>query len=373
MAKRGENIYKRKDGRFEGRYVIGKKPNGQTKFGYVYGYRLIEVRNALLMKKAEQLQSRRGSRESRKSFGDWAEEWRRNELIGSVKSSSYQTYIGILNRHLLPTFAHLPLGAISPEEVHAFMEVLEGKGLAKSSIKGIVRVLSSIFKSAVENGLVRRNPCAKIKIRLDAVRDQHVLHPKEQRAMTKSMENGENASCDLPSLMSLYTGMRLGEICALRWQDIDWEQNTVSVKHTVQRLQVKGAGFKKTALCVGSAKSVSSIRIIPLPELLMNTLRGLYVEGADHAYIFGRNDRPADPRTIQRHFQNLMRRLGIAGAHFHSLRHSFATRMLELGTDVKTLSILLGHSSTRTTMDIYAHSRMETQRQAMERLATALQ
>ena len=99
MAKRGENIYKRKDGRFEGRYVIGKKPNGQTKFGYVYGYRLIEVRNALLMKKAEQLQSRRGSRESRKSFGDWAEEWRRNELIGSVKSSSYQTYIGILNRH----------------------------------------------------------------------------------------------------------------------------------------------------------------------------------------------------------------------------------------------------------------------------------
>lgn len=368
MAKRGENIYKRKDGRYEGRYVVGKGPNGRTKFGYVYGYRLAEVRSALLVKKAELLRAGAGFPASRMPFGEWAEEWRRGELRGDLKPSSYQTYLGILNRHLLPAFAHLPLYGISAELIREFVAALEDRGLAKASVKAIVRVLSAILESAVEAGLLRSNPCRKIRIRPESPPGQRILSRREQGAMVKCLRNEKKTARGLPALMSLYTGMRLGEICALRWRDIDWERGTAAVRCTAQRLRTDG-GCRKTALHVGSAKSASSVRVIPLPAFLMDMLRELCGERPGSGFIFGREDRPAEPRTVQRHFQRLARRLGIAGAHFHSLRHSFATRMLELGTDVKTLSVLLGHASVRTTLDVYGHSLADTQRRAVDRLA----
>ena len=369
MAKRGENIYRRKDGRYEGRYVVGRKANGQTKFGYVYGYKLTEVRHALLMKKAELLHTGNHCRIVRHTFGEWADEWLKNEQQGGIKPSSYQTYLGILNRHLLPAFSYFPMYEITTEAVIDFVGALEEKGLAKSSIKNIIRVLSSICKSAVENRLMRKNPCKKIRIRLEDTRGQRVLNHREQSAVLHWFQKDVNSNRSLPSLMSLYTGMRLGEICALRWMDIDWERNIATVRHTVQRLQVRGAGQKKTDLLVGSAKSGNSVRVIPLPTFLMDALRALYDKKPKSVYIFGRGDRPAEPRTVQRHFQQTADKLGIVGAHFHSLRHSFATRLLELGIDIKTVSVLLGHSSIRTTLDIYTHSLMETQRQAVNRLA----
>ena len=233
MARCGENIYKRKDGRYEGRYVIGKKPNGRTKFGYIYGYKQTEVRSALLLKKAELFRSTQHTMLSRKTFGTWAEEWCKNDLNGSVKPSSYQTYLGILNRHLLPVFACVPLCEITEGMIREFIEMLEGKKLAQSSVKGIVRVLSTIFKSAIENGLIFKNPCQRIRIKLAAVGSQRILSHREQSMMTQYIQGDRKTSKNLPSLMSLYTGMRLGEICALRWRDIDWERNTMTIRNTV--------------------------------------------------------------------------------------------------------------------------------------------
>lgn len=254
MAKKGENIYKRKDGRYEGRYVIGKRPDGRTKFGYVYGRRLTEVRNILLMKKAERLRMENRAPASRTTFGSWVEEWLKNELRGSVKPSSYQTYLGILRRHLLPAFAHLPLGEITVEAIRDFVEALEGKGLAASSVKGIVRVLSAILNSALEGGLIRANPCRKLKIRTEPAANQRILGRQEQRLLLQSFQNGGAPTRRLPGLLSLYTGMRLGEICALRWQDIDWERKTLTVRHTAQRLNVGGKGSARPR-CTWAARS----------------------------------------------------------------------------------------------------------------------
>lgn len=190
-----------------------------------------------------------------------------------------------------------------------------------------------------------------------------MLSVDEQKALrTAALEQGE-----LVTLLALYTGLRLGEICALRWQDIDQARETLHVRGSAQRLQVSGEGAK-TAVVVGAPKSAKSRRTIPIPAFLMERLQAHRAQ-SDSVYVLGCGDKPADPRAIQRRFTRLVSSVGLVGVHFHTLRHTFATRMLELGVDVKTVSVLLGHSSTRITLEFYAHSLLDQQRAAVEKLA----
>lgn len=184
---------------------------------------------------------------------------------------------------------------------------------------------------------------------------------------------------DLTALFAMYTGLRLGEICGLKWSDIDWENGTATVCRTVQRLkQTSPDGIMtqkrgKTCLTVGSPKSYSSCRTIPVPAFLLKRLEEQIERKTDCerdlGYVFGVEMRAADPRTVQRRFEQIIKSLGIAGVHFHTLRHSYATRLFEMGVDVKTISQLLGHSSSKMTLDCYVHSLLDRQRSAIARLA----
>lgn len=221
MARHGENIYKRKDGRYEGRYVIGKTRGGRTRFGYVYGRQYAEVKKALLLKKAEWTQrpvSINGR--FRDTLAEWLARWMENELLGSVKVASYQTYVNIANKHLLPMLGEMQLASITPGIVHDFVTTLENSGLAYNTIKGIYRLLAAAMRCAFEEGLIQKNPCRKIKIQPTEQQEQRVLTRNEQELVKKSSFHKN----DLPTLLSLYTGMRLGEVCALRWSDVDWEK-----------------------------------------------------------------------------------------------------------------------------------------------------
>ena len=175
---------------------------------------------------------------------------------------------------------------------------------------------------------------------------------------------------DLPALLSLYTGMRLGEVCALKWSDIDWEKKTVTVRRTAQRTAVwKSSSGKRTALMIGAPKSKRSHRTLPVPDFLFALLKKDFLAATDaDSYLFGKTG-AAEPRTMQRHFQRLTRALGFSGVHFHTLRHSFATRLLELGIDIQTVSALLGHHSAKTTLEFYGHSLSEQQAYAASLLA----
>lgn len=367
MARHGENIHKRKDGRYEGRYVIGRTLTGRTRFGYVYAHQYSEVRKLLLQKKAELL-GQTGEKEIvyQGTLDEWMTYWMENEILGSVKVSSYQTYLGQINRHLRPVLGHYFLSQLTPGIVYDFIEGKRTEGLADTTIQGIYRLLSAAMRFALDEGVIRKNPCRKIRILSEERTEQRVLSRVEQEKL-RGMASGEE---ELPALLSLYTGMRLGEICALKWEDIDWERHTITVRRTAQRVaQPKNNASGKTLLMLGTPKSARSHRVLPVPEFLLKRLCSMLKGKPLSEYVFGAKMHAAEPRTLQRRFKRFMEKLGIAGVYFHTLRHSFATRLLELGVDIKTVSTLLGHGSVKTTLDFYAHSLMDQQRTAIERLA----
>lgn len=367
MARHGENIYKRKDGRYEGRYVIGKTSNGKTRFGYIYGRQYAEVKKTLLLKKAERAQKPASvTGNSQGTMAEWLSQWMENELLGSVKVSSYQTYVNIMKKYLLPMLGEMKLVSITPGIVHDFVTALEDSGLAYNTVKGVYRLLAATMRGALEEGLIQKNPCRRIKIQRAEQEELRVLTQKEQELVKKTALDAN----ELPTLLSLYTGMRLGEVCALKWEDIDWENQTIVVRRTVQRIaQVKNdTAGGKTMLMIGTPKSLRSVRIIPVPNFILARLHELMKKKATDLYIFGFSNQPAEPRTVQRHFKALAKKLGIKNVHFHTLRHSFSTRLVELGVDIKTISTLLGHSSTQTTLDFYAHSLPQQQRAAISLL-----
>ncbi len=362
MARRGENIYKRKDGRYEGRYVIGKSRDGKTRFGYVYGRLYHDVRRRLTLMKAEQTDKQTQPAGYRGTVSDWMHVWMRDVLSVQVKPSSYQVYLGRLERHILPALGQIPLAKLSATDVREFLDKLLASGLAASTVSGIYRLLAAALRYAHEDGLLTQNPCRKIRLSQNDVTEQHVLNRQEQR----KIRDAATAAQDLPALLSLYTGMRLGEVCALAWSDIDWARKTIVVRRTVQRLASSCDGAK-TKLTIGTPKTRQSRRHIPVPDFILERLAHMRKD-VQGEFVFGNRDRAAEPRTIQRRLKKLAERLNMTDVHFHTLRHTFETRLFELGVDVKTVSALLGHSSAKTTLDFYAHSLMENRRRAVQLL-----
>ena len=368
MSRRGENIYKRKDGRYEGRYVIGKNEKGQTKFGYVYGRKYADVHNRLVMKKAEHIpfQSKPQTLPL-VTLREWMKRWLAIEVAHSVKISTYQIYFSQFQKHIDPALGSCYLHLITPEMIRIFIAELYEKRLSPNTVKGIFRLLYSALRSSVKNDLLLRNPCDQIhRPAVKRVR-QRVLTAKEQQMVQTKAQQSRH----LAVLLALNTGMRLGEICALKWSDIDWEKRTINVSRSVQRIRLPETDVSQTQtkLLISEPKSSCSLRSIPMNAVLEKMLQLRKNSNQTNDFILTSSDHLIDPRTVQRQFKQLAEEIGLENVHFHTLRHSFATRLIELGADVKTVSVLLGHSSVQTTLDYYVHSLLDQQRQAVDKLA----
>lgn len=363
MARRGENIYKRKDGRYEGRYVIGKNADNRTRFGYVYAASYAEVKARLTERKAAQLPRARACAARRsEAFGEWLERWLRQDVQPAVRQSTFNNYRN-LARRLCREIGAIPLDRLRAEELQEMFGRFQAC-LARSTRAGLLRMLKSCLRAAMESGMIAENPARKLRLEAEDAAEQRVLTPAEQARLQRTLF----AQGDLAAMIGLYMGLRVGEVCGLRWEDIDCEEGTLRVCRTVQRCAAGGKGG--TFLMIGAPKTTSARRVVPTPSFLLERLRAL--PGADGmGFIFARNGRATEPRTLQRRLEGSLRRAGIRGAHFHTLRHTFATRLLELGADLKTISVLLGHRSPKITLELYAHATLEQRRRAVRVLEAA--
>lgn len=194
-----------------------------------------------------------------------------------------------------------------------------------------------------------------------------VMSREEQDKLAAYINRNRNTAT-VGAALSLYTGMRIGEICALRWENIDTEKRILTVRNTIQRIQCF-EGDSKTKVIITAPKSESSRREIPIPNCIIPMLKEL--KGRNSTFVLTGTDKPIEPRTMQYRFKRILKNAGIKAYNFHVCRHCFASGAVELGFDVKTLSEILGHSSVQVTLDCYIHTSMEHKRSCMNLLTMA--
>jgi len=366
MPKKGENIRKRNDGRWEGRYQSGVADDGRTRYSSVYGKSYAQVKERLLAAKAQP----QTLKSSNKRFGDVLLEWLDMQAL-TVKASTYVKFRNLINGHIAPTLGVLPLDQVSTAKLTRFMREkaergrLDGRGgLSASTLQALLLILKSALEYAARERYMQ--PMA-FALRCPEANRKSVkaLSIQEQRMLEQSLRDDLDAS-KLGILLCLYTGLRIGEVCALRWSDVDLSGRLIHVTQTVQRLQTVSTE-SKTAICIGPPKSECSLRSIPIPPCLMETLQAFC--GRPEAYVLTGSTQLQEPRTYQYRFKKYTAEADIADTNFHVLRHTFSTRFIELGGDPKTLSLLLGHASVEITLNKYVHPSLETKRQQMERFS----
>lgn len=373
MPRKGENIYKRKDGRWEGRYIRCYDAAGKAKYGYIYGRTYTGVKDTLVQKKADAIHHPTASNQRAVAYGDILDGWLRASKL-KTKESTYVRYAQLIMTHIKPYLGSYQLSRISTQQIEGFVTYLlsDGRldGTGGLSPKTVTDILT-IIKSTMEYARYQNMPVAcnihQLTVKKKG-KEMRVLTPSEQESLVAVVTSNMDRY-KFGVLLSLYTGIRLGELCALQWGDFDASLSTLMVRKTMQRVKnMDAASGSKTRIIITEPKSQCSIREIPLPPFLAEIAQSFQAD-PDAFVLSGTAQRYVEPRTMQNRFQSYVKQSGIAATNYHALRHSFATRCVELSFDIKTLSIILGHSSVNITLNRYVHSSMELKKANMSKLA----
>lgn len=358
MARRGENIYKRKDGRWEGRYKCGYNESGKAKYRSVYGHSYAEVRSKLAPLKASTPVPHTTCHLTVKELFD---EWLSAVKL-RVKPSTYANYQMKVEKHIFPVFGGLLYDSLTVQMLHAFIDDKLRFGLSAKYVTDIIVVFKSMAKY---NAKIHRfrNILADVVLPKSIKTEKLLLTPTQQQKLCKYLLSNLNTT-SLCVLLSFYTGLRVGEVCGLMWSDIDFENSVITVKRTVQRIHTNGCGTK---LNINTPKSRTSKRSIPVPAFIMEILRKFSIN--DNHYILSNSESVIEPRTLQNRFKSILKKANLPSVCYHSLRHMFATNCLQAGFDVKTLSEILGHACVETTLNRYVHSSMERKAYCMSLIA----
>ena len=292
--------------------------------------------------------------------GLWKEEKRQ-----FVKKSTFAAYSLIVETHLQPAFGNLT--AVTEKDVQDFVLHKLNGGLSQKTIKDMLIVLRMILKFGA-----KKNYCvyAPIDVIFPTDRERQeleVLSIANQKKIMRFVE--ENFTFrNLGIFICLSTGIRIGEICALTWDDIDIENGVIHIRKTIQRIYVKENGIKKTELLIDTPKTATSMRDIPMIKDLYEILKPLKKVVNNDYFVLTNEATPTEPRTYRNYYKKLLDKLGIPPIKFHGLRHSFATRCIESKCDYKTVSVILGHSNISTTLNLYVHPNYEQKKKCIDKM-----
>ena len=374
MAKYGENIYKRKDGRWEARVIKEYNEQGKARYTYFYGRSYKEVKDKIFtISPYTKEHSESNTAENTQRFDNILDTWLESKKI-RLKKSSYVKYYNLINNHIKPSLGHCILTDISSAVLNSYIiEKYEtGKrnepgGLAEKTVKDILTVIKSVLRFGRNENLLDISKINLIFPRKKP-KDMRVLTKDEQAVFEKYLFSNMDMS-KLGIVLCLYTGLRIGEICALKWSDIALSEHMLTVSRTMQRIQtIDNACPTKTEVIITEPKSGCSMRIIPLPECLLDKLE-IFKSTVPNAYFLtGEQERFIEPRTYYNRFKTYVKASGIKDANFHSMRHTFATRCIDVGFDTKSLSEILGHANVSITLNRYVHPSFDLKRDNMNKL-----
>lgn len=382
MARHGENIRKRKDGRWEARVLCGYKENGKAKYKYIYRKTYAEVKAAKLdfLSRETSYENEKTNHSANKvTFGMLLTEWLDATQM-NVKKSTYSRYKLIIDRHIKPELGEILLNQLNNKDLEnfKFKKLKQGNlkksgGLSPKTVMGFLSVIRLALDFGRKKGYIYSNNLIVCNPRQNMPKIQ-ILTEDEQQKLEYLLSEEYNP-INFGIMISLYLGLRIGEICALRWEDLDIENGMVCVHRSIQRIPVFQANSDvnvntdnqaKTKIIIDTPKTACSAREIPIPSFMLSTFKKY--QATSSCYVVTGTFEYMEPRIYYRKYKKVMKKCGLQKFNYHALRHTFATRCVENNFDLKSLSEILGHANVSTTLQKYVHPSINLKRQHMDNL-----
>lgn len=296
-------------------------------------------------------------------YKQWLDEWLTYYVKPATKERTKEKYRSQIEKHIAPALGEYDLDELSAQVLQRFTVRLTENGLAANTVNGIISVLKSSLKRAVMLGLTNVH-CTDAIVRPKAKEKQVESFTKDEQRKLESYIAESKKDKLFGIVLCLYTGLRIGELLALTWQDVDFGKGIITVNKSC-RDNWKNGEYRKE---IDTPKTENGYRIVPIPKQLIARLKEIKKHNTSEYVVNGKTEYGAEVRSYQRTFESMLVKLGIPHKGFHALRHTFATRALEVGMDVKTLSEILGHGNPTITLKRYAHSMLEHKTEMMNRL-----
>lgn len=342
MPKRGANIYKRKDGRWEARYVKEIKADGTKKYASVYAdsYRAVKDKQIYAINHIHIVSNKSTNVTLTELMWEWL-----SSIRNTIKNTTYQKYESLIRIHIIPTIGHYQIKFVTGKTIDAFASE-QLKTVSAKTVNDTLIIIGSAFLYAEVEYNILKPKFHRVK---ESQKQMRVLSIEEQAKFEYFLKKDMDIF-KFGVFLALYTGMRIGELCALQWSDL--KDNNIVINKSMHRIK----SGNKTILEITEPKTKSSIRIIPIPTFILPIITKFKSSG--HMLVNSKGN-AVEPRLMQIKFKKFIEECGLPKTNFHVLRHTFATRCVEAGFDVKSLSEILGHTNVQTTLDRYVHSSYE--------------